>query len=73
MWLLNHDLYKYNQPELQEKFQDFLSDYASKVDKTTKEQWQYIPEKNGVEHNMGIEFPGFNIHNMLDVMIEDFL
>ena len=36
MWLLDKKLYNNTQTALQEKFQHFLIDYASKVDKETK-------------------------------------
>lgn len=71
MWLLDKSLYNNTQTGLQEKFQLFLIDYASKIDRDTKKVREYVPRQGNFEHNYGIEFPGFSIQNMLDMKIED--
>jgi hypothetical protein len=71
MWLLNNHLYLNQSQHIQEKFQSFLNEYASKKTKAGENR-EYIPPRfsNDNETNYGIEFPGYHIENMLDVVID---
>ena len=55
---------------LQEKFQMFLNQYSSESNDNGEARVYSPPDREGHADNYGIQFPGYHIQNMMDVVIE---